>query len=64
MKTERIVALLVAFALLAGVLAARAEEGGVGHYAPGSFASFVDVLPVCRGALIGSAGSIRQAART
>ena len=25
--------------------AASAEEGGVGHYAPGSFASFVDVLP-------------------
>ena len=24
---------------------ARAEEGGAGHYAPGSFASFVDVLP-------------------
>lgn len=24
---------------------ARAEEGGAGHYAPGSFASFADVLP-------------------
>ena len=23
----------------------QAEEGGAGHYAPGSFASFVDVLP-------------------
>ena len=31
--------------LLAAALAARAEEGGMGHYAPGSFASFVDVLP-------------------
>lgn len=26
-------------------IAARAEEGGSGHYAPGSFASFIDVLP-------------------
>lgn len=24
---------------------ARAEEGGAGHYAPGSFASFIDALP-------------------
>ena len=31
--------------LLSTVIAARAEEGGVGHYAPGSFASFVDALP-------------------
>ena len=31
--------------VLAIVSAARAEEGGAGHYAPGSFASFVDVLP-------------------
>jgi hypothetical protein len=23
---------------------ARAEQGGAGHYAPGSFASFIDVL--------------------
>ena len=36
---------LAGFLLLAIVVAARAEEGGVGHYAPGSFASFVDVLP-------------------
>ena len=33
------------FIALAIVSAARAEEGGAGHYAPGSFASFVDVLP-------------------
>jgi hypothetical protein len=33
------------FIVLAKVSAARAEEGGAGHYAPGSFASFVDVLP-------------------
>ena len=33
------------FIVLAIVSAARAEEGGAGHYAPGSFASFVDVLP-------------------
>jgi hypothetical protein len=31
--------------LLCLAIAAHAEEGGVGHYAPGSFASFVDVLP-------------------
>src|ERR1039457_2904392 len=31
--------------LVAVVTTARAEEGGMGHYAPGSFASFVDVLP-------------------
>ena len=36
---------LAGLMLLAFALAARAEEGGVGHYAPGSFASFVDVLP-------------------
>jgi hypothetical protein len=30
---------------LAVAIAARAEEGGFGHYAPGSFASFIDVLP-------------------
>jgi hypothetical protein len=33
------------FALLAVAVTARAEEGGAGHYAPGSFASFIDVLP-------------------
>ncbi len=27
------------------VITAQAAEGGVGHYTPGSFASFVDVLP-------------------
>ena len=31
--------------LLAVVTTARAEEGGAGHYAPGSFASFIDALP-------------------
>ena len=38
----RLVACLIVLAI-PGV--ASAEEGGVGHYAPGSFASFVDVLP-------------------
>ena len=33
------------FAVFAIAIAARAEEGGFGHYAPGSFASFIDVLP-------------------
>jgi hypothetical protein len=45
MKTKRIVPLLAGFLLLSIALAARAEEGGMGAYAPGSFASFVDVLP-------------------
>jgi hypothetical protein len=27
------------------IVTVRAEEGGAGHYAPGSFASFDDVLP-------------------
>ena len=36
---------LAGFLALAIVIAARAEEGGFGHYAPGSFASFIDVLP-------------------
>jgi hypothetical protein len=31
--------------LLSLIITARAEEGGAGHYAPGSFASFVQVLP-------------------
>ena len=31
--------------LLSLVIAAQADEGGAGHYAAGSFASFVDVLP-------------------
>ena len=38
----RLVASLIVLAIPG---AAHAEEGGVGHYAPGSFASFVDVLP-------------------
>ena len=35
----------VATIVLTLAFSARAEEGGAGHYAPGSFASFVDVLP-------------------
>jgi hypothetical protein len=31
--------------LLSSIITARAAEGGAGHYAPGSFASFVDLLP-------------------
>jgi len=31
--------------VLAIPIAAPAEEGGTGHYAPGSFASFIDTLP-------------------
>jgi hypothetical protein len=36
---------VVAAFLLLSVITASAEEGGAGHYAPGSFASFIDVLP-------------------
>ena len=36
---------LAGFIALAIVIAARGEEGGSGHYAPGSFASFIDALP-------------------
>ena len=32
-------------ALALAATSAHGEEGGMGHYAPGSFASFVDVLP-------------------
>ena len=39
---SRFVACLIVLAI---PCAAFAEEGGAGHYAPGSFASFVDVLP-------------------
>jgi len=37
--------LAAALTVLAVTTAARAEEGGAGHYAPGAFASFADVLP-------------------
>lgn len=37
--------LVVALAVLATGITARAEEGGVGHYSPGAFASFADVMP-------------------
>ena len=33
------------FLVLAGAITARAEEGGVGAYTPGSFAAFIDALP-------------------
>ena len=36
---------LAGLTVLAVAIAARAEEGGAGHYAPGAFASFADVLP-------------------
>ena len=36
---------LAGFLLIVVLTPAQAEEGGMGHYAPGSFASFVDVLP-------------------
>jgi len=36
---------VIGVVVLASPLATPAEEGGVGHYAPGSFASFIDVLP-------------------
>jgi hypothetical protein len=60
--------LLAGFLLLAVAFAARAEEGGVGHYSPGSFASFIDVLPGEPGVGVfnyfayynGSAGASRQ----
>jgi hypothetical protein len=35
----------VAAFLFLSIITARAEEGGAGHYAPGSFASFLDQLP-------------------
>lgn len=35
----------VAGFLLLSIITVRAEEGGAGHYAPGSFASFIDALP-------------------
>src|SRR6267142_2160083 len=35
----------VAGFLFLSIITVRAEEGGAGHYAPGSFASFIDVLP-------------------
>jgi len=37
--------LAAALILLSAAFVARAEEGGAGHYAPGAFASFADVLP-------------------
>ncbi len=37
--------ILVQVAFLAFLVAARAEEGGIAAYAPGSFASFVDAVP-------------------
>ena len=43
MKSTRVLASAVAFALLASV--ASAEEGGSGHYAPGATADFIDALP-------------------
>jgi len=43
MKTKFAVALMLY--AVAPASTTRAAEGGAGHYAPGSFASFVDVLP-------------------
>jgi hypothetical protein len=37
--------LLAGLVVLAVAIGAGAEEGGAGHYAPGAFASFADVLP-------------------
>jgi len=48
MKTTRkqnLLAAALAGAMALATTAVRAEEGGAGHYAPGSFASFIDVLP-------------------
>ena len=42
---ENLLAATLIGTLLFTITTARAEEGGTGHYAPGSFASFVDVLP-------------------
>ena len=36
---------VAAFLLLSIITNARAAEGGAGHYAPGSFGSFLDQLP-------------------
>ena len=43
--TKSVCRLVACLIVLAVPCAAFAEEGGSGHYAPGSFASFVDVLP-------------------
>lgn len=40
-----VIRLLAGLTILTVAIAARAEEGGSGHYAPGAFASFADVLP-------------------
>jgi hypothetical protein len=45
-------------AVLAVAIAARAEEGSAGHYEPGSFASFIDVLPASRTWADSDCGSI------
>jgi hypothetical protein len=56
-------ALSLAAALGAGVGAAHAEEGGSGHYLPGSMASFADAVApketfVLRGNLVNYSGSV------
>jgi hypothetical protein len=48
MKTifkQCLIAAALVGALALATTVARADEGGAGHYAPGSFASFIDVLP-------------------
>ena len=47
--------LFARFLALPVALAARAEEGGAGHYAPRSTASFADVLPDKRNGAVGRA---------
>jgi len=44
LKQNLLAAVIIGVMALAST-AVRAEEGGAGHYAPGSFASFIDVLP-------------------
>ena len=46
---RRLVRLVATLTLLAVAMVPRAEEGGVGHYAPGAFASFADVMPAQSG---------------
>jgi hypothetical protein len=42
---KRLYPVSAGFLAMTIAVAARAEQGGVGHYAPGAFASFVDALP-------------------
>ena len=42
---QNLLAAAFGVALALAATTAHGEEGGIGHYAPGSFASFIDALP-------------------